>query len=571
MSNFDAQAEIARLKGELVTNRGALKRYKLMAAIFEGASQAIALINANYQILGVNPAFSNLTHYSDEDLHYFPINGMIAHHKRASLWKDIQTHLEDNRPWSGTLWNETKSGQTYCVEAVIQPLETDDPYGPKFAIYLHDITKRKQTEDELAHRRNYDLVTDLPMINALYISGQKSSQTALLFIGLDGFKTINDTLGYTIGDKLLQECAIRFNTCLGARTTVARFSGDQFTAVLPDLQDPHEVQEAAQAILDSLARPFDIENEELYMSCSIGICLWPGDGDDVETLLRNADSAMHKAKDAGRNTYHFFTPDIDAKAQAQRLLERDLRRAVRSFDDFHLVYQPIINLETNRMVGAEALIRWHSAERGLVSPAHFIPLAERNHLILPIGEWVLETACREIKEWSLHNRHPFRVSVNLSSRQFREVDLPRTVKSVLERTDFNPENLTLEITETLMMEDLDSAIEMLQQLKEMGVRLSIDDFGTGYSSLNSLKRLPLDALKIDRMFIRDLTTNKEDAAMVKAIIQMAKSSDFEVIGEGVESPKHQDFLMTNACTLAQGFYFSRPLRIEEFETFARDH
>jgi len=548
MTDFDAQAEIARLKGELVTNRGALKRYKLMAAIFEGASQAIALINANYQILGVNPAFSSLTQYSDEDLHYFPINGMIAHHKRASLWKDIQTHLEDNRPWSGTLWNETKSGQIYCVEAVIQPLETDDPYGPKFAIYLHDITKRKQTEDELAHRRNYDLVTDLPnwnlflnrLINALYISGQKSSQTALLFIGLDGFKTINDTLGYTIGDKLLQECAIRFNTCLGARTTVARFR-------------------------------FDIENEELYVSCSIGICLWPGDGDDVETLLRNADSAMHKAKDAGRNTYHFFTPDIDAKAQAQRFLERDLRRAVRTFKDFHLVYQPIINLETNRMVGAEALIRWHSAERGLVSPAQFIPLAERNHLILPIGEWVLETACREIKEWSLHNRHAFRVSVNLSSRQFREVDLPRTVKSVLKRTGFNPENLTLEIAETLMMEDLDSAIEMLQKLKAMGVRLSIDDFGTGYSSLNYLKRLPLDALKIDRMFIRDLTTNKEDAAMVKAIIQMAKSLNLEVIGEGVESPKHQDFLMTNACTLAQGFYFSRPLRIEEFETFARDH
>lgn len=576
MSDTDAHAEIARLKGELITNRGALKRYKLMAAIFEGATQAIALVNANYQILGVNPAFSTLSLYSNDELQYFPINGMIAHHKRNSLWQDIQQALDDQKPWSGTLWNETKTGKVYCVECVIQPLETDDPYGPKFAFYLHDVTQKKQTEDELSHRRNYDLVTDLPnwnlflnrLINALYVSGQNSKQTALLFIGLDGFKTINDTLGYTIGDKLLQECAIRFDSCLGEQTTVARFSGDQFTAVVPNLTSSEEVHTVAQTILDSLARPFDIETEEIYISCSIGICLWPGDGEDVETLLRNADSAMHKAKEAGRNTFHFFTPDIDAKAQAQRLLERDLRNAVKSFDEFHLVYQPIVDLNTGRMTGAEALIRWHTAERGLVSPTHFIPLAERNHLILPIGEWVLETACREIKEWSANSPDPFRVSVNLSSRQFREANLPQTVQNVLERTDFDPQNLTLEITETLMMENLDEAIAMLKQLKEMGVRLSIDDFGTGYSSLNYLKRLPLDTLKIDRMFIRDVTTNEEDAAMVKAIIQMAKSLNLEVVGEGIETMEQQAFLQDFKCYLAQGFYFSRPLRIAEFTNFA---
>jgi len=568
--------ENATLKGKLVAHRREIDSYRMLSSVFQSATQPIALINANYQILSVNPAFCKLTQYEDDEMQFFPINGLIARHKRMELWPPIQKSLEQEGHWEGLLWNETKSGTVYRVETHIQSLDADSLDQAKYVFFFHDVTNEKETEEKLEHRTNYDLVTDLPnwnlflnrFINSLYTSGQENSHTALLFIGLDGFKTINDTLGYTIGDKLLQETAIRFARILPPSATIARFSGDQFTAVLSGITDEDTVRIVAQNVLEALERPFDIENEEIYISCSIGICIWPGDGDDVETLLRNADSAMHKAKDLGRNTFHFFTPDIDAKAQAKRAIERDLRHALKEMDQFHLVYQPIVDLETGQMKSAEALIRWHCPDRGLVSPDQFIPLAEQSSMILPIGEWVLETACREIQDWSRTSETPFRVSINLSSRQFQDEDLPTMVKGVLERTGFDPNQLSLEITETLMMENIDEALAMLRELKSMGVRLSIDDFGTGYSSLNYLKSFPLDTLKIDRMFVRDVTTNPEDAAMVTAILTMALSLGLEVVGEGIETKEQNAFLSERGCHRGQGYYYSRPLRIEEFNFFA---
>ncbi len=572
----DLHRQIATLKGQLIAQRREVERYRMMSSVFQSATQPIALVNSNYQILGANPAFYQLTEYTENDLQFFPVNGLIAHHKRQELWPSVQNSLEEEGHWEGLLWNESKSGSIYRVETHIQSLDSESLDMASFVFFFRDVTHEKETEEKLKRRSNYDSVTGLPnwnlflnrFISALYTCGQKGSETTLLFIGLDGFKVINDTLGYTIGDKLLQEVAIRFTEALDENTTIARFSGDQFTAVLPNIDDDDTSRRAAEKILDCLSRPFEIENEELHISCSIGICSWPGDGDDVETLLRNADSAMHKAKDRGRNTYHFFTPDLDAKAQARRLIERDLRKAVRTFEEFHVVYQPIVDLNTGQMKSAEALIRWHSAERGLVSPDYFIKLAEQNHLILPIGEWVLETACREIQAWSKQSQTPFRVSINLSSRQFREANLPQTIRNILERTGFDPNQLCLEITETLMMTNIDEALVMLHDLKSMGVRLSIDDFGTGYSSLNYLKRFPLDTLKIDRMFVRDVTTNPDDAAMVTAILTMAQSLGLEVVGEGIETRDHKNFLLSKGCELGQGYYYSRPLKIEEFNLFA---
>jgi len=568
--------ENASLKGKLVAQRREISSYRMLSSVFQSSTQPIALINANYQILSINPAFSKLTQYSDDEVQFFPINGMIAHHKRMELWPPIQKSLEQEGHWEGLLWNESKTGTVYRVDTHIQSLDAEGLDQAKYVFFFRDVTHEKETEEKLQRQSNYDLVTDLPnwnlflnrFINSLYTSGQENSHTALLFIGLDGFKTINDTLGYTIGDKLLQETAIRFARILPPSATISRFSGDQYTAVLSGITDADEVRIVAQTVLEVLSRPFEIENEEIYISCSIGICIWPGDGDDVETLLRNADSAMHKAKESGRNTFHFFTPDIDAKAQAKRAIERDLRHALKTMDEFHLVYQPIVDMQTGQMKSAEALVRWHSPERGLVSPDQFIPLAEQSNMILRIGEWVLETACREIQDWSRTSEVPFRVSINLSSRQFRDEDLPKLVKKVLERTGFDPNQLSLEITETLMMENIDEALGMLHELKAMGVRLSIDDFGTGYSSLNYLKKFPLDTLKVDRMFVRDVTTNPEDAAMVTAILTMAHSLDLEIIGEGIETKEQSTFLTERGCHLAQGYYFSRPLRIEEFNLFA---
>lgn len=568
--------EVANLKQTILSQQDEILRLRTLSSVFETSGQPVALVNAHFQILNVNPAFSALTKYSEDDLHLFPINAMLAHHKRTELWPPLQRDLEEKGHWKGLLWNETKTGETYQVDCHVQNLNSTSLDTAQYAFFFHDVTIAKETEEKLHHQSNYDLVTDLPnwklflnrFINSLYTSGQEGSRTALLFIGLDGFKTINDTLGYTIGDKLLQETAIRFARILPPSVTVARFSADQFTAVISGIQDDEEVRQIAQTVLQSLERAFDIEDEEIYISCSIGVCIWPGDGDDVETLLRNADSAMHKAKASGRNTFHFFTPDIDAKAQAQRRIERDLRHAIKTMDEFHLVYQPIVDLKTGEMKSAEALIRWHSPERGLVSPDHFIPLAEQSDLILPIGEWVLERACHEIQDWSTKSKVPFRVSINLSSRQFRNQDLPHLVKKTLENTGFNPHQLSLEITETLMMENIEEALAMLHELKAMGVRLSIDDFGTGYSSLNYLKRFPIDTLKIDRSFVRDVTENPEDAAMVNAIITMAQSLGLEIIGEGIETEDQKFFLRERGCDRGQGYYFSRPLRIEEFNQFA---
>lgn len=570
---FDVQS----LQEELSQAKEQLAHYQLMASIFDSSTQAIALVDRDFKILSINAAFEKLTHCQEQDLVGASFSELIAPHKHDEDWLPLAESLKDRDGWYGQLWGQRKNGKIFRAETAIQSVDSDtNLHQVKYIFFLHDVTNQKETEEELERQSNYDLITDLPnwklflnrFLNALYSSGQKGTQSALLFIGLDGFKTINDTLGYTIGDKLLQEAAVRFARTLPAHGTMARFSGDQFTAVLPDISDHNEVHAIAENLLTSLDRPFDIETEEIAVSCSIGICLWPGDGDDVETLLRNADSAMHKAKESGRNTFHFFTPDIDAKAQAKRSLERDLRHALKDFSEFHLVYQPIVDIKTGRMKSAEALIRWHSASRGLVSPDQFIPLAEQSQMILSLGEWILETACREVQSWSQTTKEPFRVAINVSSRQFRDNDLPATVRRVLDKTAFDPNQLTLEITETLMMENVDAALDMLHDLKSMGVRIAIDDFGTGYSSLSYLKRFPLDTLKIDRMFIRDVTENPDDAAMVTAILTMAQSLGLETIGEGIESKEHLNFLLEKQCDNAQGYFLSRPLRINEFTQFA---
>ena len=443
---------------------------------------------------------------------------------------------------------------------------------------LRDITERKEAEALIVKQANYDSLTKLPnrtlfmdrLSLALTRASRNGGQIGLLFIDLDNFKKVNDTLGHSAGDQLLQEAAERLTACVRETDTVARLGGDEFTIILPDLQKAHDVEQVVRQILDRLSKPYLIDGTEVFASGSVGITLFPDDGKDAETLLKNSDTAMYRAKYDGRNTFRFFTAKMNAEALESVKLENQLRHAV-DRGEFVLHYQPIIDLESGRVAGAEALLRWNHPVDGIVSPIKFIPLAEETGLIVPIGDWVFKAACEQIREWHDIGLNSLHVSVNLSPRQCREITFGETFEDTLRTTGADPNAVTLEITENLLMEsDNDDAVTMLHKLRDQGVHLSLDDFGTGYSSLSYLKRFPFDVLKIDRSFVKDVATDSEDKALIEAMIAMAHGLNIKVVGEGAETREQVDFLRSRNCDAVQGYYFSKPIPADQFIDLARN-
>jgi diguanylate cyclase (GGDEF)-like protein/PAS domain S-box-containing protein len=431
---------------------------------------------------------------------------------------------------------------------------------------VQDITGRKENERLLEYLATHDQLTGLPNRNllgehlmlALARAGRTQRRVAVMFVDLDRFKTVNDTLGHEAGDRLLKAVAQRFKDNLRRCDTIARLGGDEFVVLLDDLNDAQEAAAAAQKLLAILAEPLTVAGHDLYASASIGIAVAPEDGVDAAALLKHADIAMYRAKSKGRNNYQFFSPETSSANIEQLMLESALRKALER-GEFTLHYQPIIDLETGAPVGVEALVRWQHPEHGLVSPAKFIPLAEETGLIVPIGAWVLEQACRECVTLPAVGAEPLRVAVNLSPRQLRSHEIAATVRQALDATGLPPGRLRLEVTETSMMEDPAAAVRALQLLREIGVTIAIDDFGTGYSSLAFLRRFPIDALKVDQSFVRDVVDDEDDAAIARAMIAMARSLRLDVVAEGVENAAQLAFLRAEGCGKAQGFYFSRPL------------
>jgi diguanylate cyclase (GGDEF)-like protein len=429
-----------------------------------------------------------------------------------------------------------------------------------------DISDRKRAEEQIEFHAYHDVLTALPnrklftdrLRHALTRAKRTSKALAVMFIDIDHFKTINDTLGHTAGDELLLEMARRLRACVRDDDTVARIGGDEFTIILSELRHPEDAIGVAQKILEAVQVPLTIGSMPIVVTASVGISLYPADGADPEALLRNADSAMYRAKEAGRNTYQLCTDEMKQRAMDRLSVESRLRTAVRDHQ-LILAYQAQINLVTGRTVGVEALVRWNDPERGVMEPAAFIPIAEESRLIVPLGEWVLRTACRQTKEWHDRGAGPVRVAVNLSARQFQQQDLVEMVQSALEDVDLSPSSLELEITETTAMQNAEVTVEVLRALRELGVGISIDDFGMGYSSLNYLRRFPITGVKIDRAFVSDVTTNDGDAAIVSAVIGMARSLRLRVIAEGVETAEQFAFLRSHDCDEAQGYYFGRPV------------
>ena len=427
---------------------------------------------------------------------------------------------------------------------------------------------------EIEHLAYHDALTGLPnrplfvdrLIVALAQAGRANQKLAVFFLDLDHFKNINDSLGHSAGDTLLKAVADRVRRCVREGDTIARFGGDEFTLLIPTIENVEDAAKIAQKITETLKIPFMIAERELFVTTSIGISMYPNDGSDAETLVRNADSAMYRAKDQGRDNYQLYAPAMNARALERLALENSLRKAL-SNDELVLHYQPLVDISSKSIVGLEALIRWNHPERGLLSPAHFISAAEVSGLIVPIGNWVLVTACRQLKIWQKRIDPDLTVAVNLSARQFQQGNLTSEVMQALEQTGLDPGSLELEITESSAMQNAENSIHTLRELKALGVRISMDDFGTGYSSLNYLKRFPIDTLKLDQSFVRDVTTDRGDAAIVSAVISMAHSLDLKVIAEGVETAEQLAFLQKQRCDYIQGYFFSAPLSVEDLEPY----
>jgi diguanylate cyclase (GGDEF)-like protein/PAS domain S-box-containing protein len=437
---------------------------------------------------------------------------------------------------------------------------------------FHDVSTARALTARMSYLAQHDSLTDLPnrilltdrLTQAIAIACRHRQKLAVLFLDVDRFKHINDSLGHAIGDRMLQSVAQRLLACVRHSDTVSRQGGDEFVVLLADVAQPRDAVVSVDKILQAMSATHHIEQYDLSVTVSIGIAIYPDDGMDAEVLMKHADFAMYHAKDAGRNNYQFFKPDMNARAVERQSLENGLRHALER-QEFMLQYQPKMHLETGTMMGVEALIRWRHPQRGLVPPAQFIPIAEECGFIVPIGRWVLREACRQVRAWQDAGLAHLRAAVNISAVELRAKDFVPGVRAILAETGLDPGDLELELTETFLMQDSSSTAVVLVALKNMGVHLALDDFGTGFSSLSYLRRFPIDTLKIDHSFVRDVTTDADDASIVSAVISMGKSLHMRVVAEGVETRAQLEFLREHNCPFGQGYYFSRPLIAGDFE------
>ncbi len=547
------------------------KELNLAAKVLENMGEAIGVTDADNKYISINPAFTRITGYLPEEIIGKAPALMASGRHTSEFYQMMWESINKDGQWQGEIWDRRKNGEEYPKWLSIVAVKDSGERLQNYIAVFADLSDRKAADERIHFMSNYDALTGLPnrellhdrILQATIAAKRLRKKVAILFLDLDRFKAINDTLGHSIGDLLLQAVAERLKGCIRSSDTVARLGGDEFIVILPDLPEGAHAAIVAQKILDAMAVRFVIRDTELTTTASIGITISPDDGIANEELIANADVAMYRSKEIGRNNYQFFAPEMNDSAYERLTMENNLRRALER-EEFVLYYQPQVNSATGRIIGAEALVRWRRPGVGLVPPGMFIPIAEESGLIVTIGEWVLMEACRQNSAWQREGLSPIPVAVNLSAVQFRQKNLTEMVADALKETDLDSRWLELEITESGIMQNAEAAVNTLHLLKQMGLKLSIDDFGTGYSSLSHLKKFPLDKLKIDQSFVRDITTDQDDAAIVAAIIAMAKSLKMRVIAEGVENKGHLDFLNSNGCVEIQGYYFSRPVPADEF-------
>ncbi|MGD0961024.1 MAG: PAS domain S-box protein, partial [Methylomonas sp.] len=579
----DAEGRAMFLEGiiEDITDRYHVEEQLRIAATAFEAQEGIIITDAGRLILRINQAFTKITGYTPDEVVGRTPNLMSSDRHDGVFYHGILECIADKGAWQGELWSRRKNGEIYPVWLNITAVKNEAGDITHYVGMMVDITARKTAEKEIEQLAFYDPLTHLPnrrllqdrLYRGLYSCSRNQSRAALLFIDLDNFKILNDTCGHDTGDRLLVMVAERLTACVREGDTISRLGGDEFVIILENLS-PCQQESSVQAkkvgekILWALNQPYKIAGQVYHSTPSIGVTLFAETENSVEELLKQADIAMYEAKSAGRNTLRFFDPDMESALAARAALEAELRQGIKDHR-FVLHYQPQADFEGN-IISAEALIRWTHPERGIVSSAQFIPLAEETGLILPIGHWVLETACAQLKTWMANPATSLlQLAINVSPLQFRQTDFVDQVRRALKISGAPSSRLKIELTETLVLENVEDTIAKMNELKQMGLSFSMDDFGTGYSSLSYLTRLPLDQLKIDQSFIRNLPDNANDAAVVQTIITLAKSLKLGVIAEGVETEMQRQFLKEHGCPTYQGYLLSKPIALEAFEQLIR--
>lgn len=557
---------------DLSRTRKTEEELRLAASVFEGSHEGIAITDASRTILRINTAFSRITGIPAAQAVGRTVHELLAMDDgNGTSQKAIWDCVERQGLWQGEVWFRRQHGEMFPAWHRVSALYDHRGEVLHYINLFTDITDKKLSEERIYHLAHYDVLTDLPnrllfndrLAHSMERAQRNGTRVALLFLDLDHFKNVNDTLGHEFGDGLLRVIAERLRNTLREQDTVARLGGDEFTVILEDLERVPDAGVVANKIIEAIAQPVNVQGHELFVRASIGISIFPDDGRDVQTLLRNADTAMYRAKAQGRNTYQYYTPELTLASIERLDLENALRRALER-GEFFLQYQPQVAIPSGRVVGAEALLRWNHPTKGFIPPSQFIPLAEDAGLMVLIGAWVLETACMQLRAWRDEGLPIRRMAVNLSGQQIVRGDLVETVANILEHTGVDPADLELEITESFVMSYLGDGLETLNGLKQLGITLAIDDFGTGYSSLSYLKRLPIDRLKIDRSFVQDIPADRDDMAIAATIIAMAHNLDLQVIAEGVEQPAQVDFLRRHRCDEVQGYLYGKPMSATDF-------
>lgn len=563
-----------------ITQENKNKEQLLLAErVFENSGNGLVITDPLANAISVNPAFCKITGYSEQEIMGKNMRQLNSGRHSKSFFYDMWQSLRNNQQWQGEIWNRRKNGEVYpewlSIHAVCGLNDVVTHYVGSFT----DISELKSAQDKADFLAYHDALTHLPNLllardrieQAISRAQRYNSKIAVLFMDLDKFKLINDTYGHLIGDKLLKEVALRLQSCMRKEDTLCRLSGDEFMAVLYDIHDVTVISILCERILKNIITPAHIDKLQLTTSVSIGIAIYPDDGnEDTETLLKHADTAMNEAKQAGRNTYRFFDKTMNLKMLQYVKINDELRGALKN-NEFELYYQPQISLKTGRVIGAEALIRWNHPELGIKSPDYFISIAEESGLIVPIGDWVLQEACQQAMSWLSSGLYSGLVAVNLSALQFQRGSIENKIIDILQKTNLPPEHIELELTESVLIQDIDKVLSITKRLKTIGVKLSVDDFGTGYSSLSYLKQFNVDKLKIDKSFVRDIHQSSQNKAIVQAIINMAKSLNLKTIAEGVEQENELQSLMDMGCDEIQGYYYSKPLSISDFEKYISEY
>jgi diguanylate cyclase (GGDEF)-like protein/PAS domain S-box-containing protein len=541
----------------------------------EQSPSSVLICDRQWHIEYANQKFSQLTGYTQDDIigkHPSALVDQSMNSREAwHLWQAIRLQVKRVGVWQGEVNSVRRNGERYWEQLVVTPIKDSNSDTTGYLILGEDISIRKRYEQQLLRQANYDVLTGLPnrmlaldrLKLAIAQARRDETQVGVMFLDLDNFKHINDTLGHDAGDTLLIEASKRVSSCLRGTSTVARLGGDEFLVVLPGLSGPDAACQVADRILQTFSTPFMLGGQEVFVTTSIGIATFPQDSDNSGTLLQHADAAMYEAKHKGKSAYSRFTPEMTEVSHERLQMESYMRKAM-ELGEFELYFQPIIDTHSGKLVSAEALLRWNNPALGMVMPDRFIPLAEETGLIIPIGEWVIQEACKAARNWQTLTGNPIGVAVNVSPRQFRDPSFTDAVMRALDASGLSPELLELEITERLILDNSIETADILRKLDRSGIRLTVDDFGTGYSALSYLKSYPFDTLKIDKSFIQDVLTENDDASLVRAIITMAHSLGLKVVAEGVEAEAQTHFLKEEHCDYSQGYFYSTPLPEQDF-------